>query len=303
MKPHKVFKLISKSPNPPYPKPFNKTPRQLRIQQLYSNTSINFSKLLLNQNKLKTQNFFKTKYFVIKNTPNFKSQFTTKYNAFTNSTHTFLITKFTYKKIIFYLIIFSFIFYIWQSLKKLFLLDKDQKDNPIIENSKKLIQEVLVCDEIKASALELVERIAKNEYTFQAIKILLVDLLENPFIMEETEKYGRSIFEKVLQDDIIKAELKRITIELLETDEVKKESVEVFKHVINKNESQDILTQYFKVLFLRLDMIKAFSSLVEDGVVHTMNSEPTRDKLENFLIDVWSDSSLRWNLIKKTLSK
>ena len=169
-------------------------------------------------------------------------------------------------------------------------------------NVKKYIHYLLLSDEIREGGLDLLENIFQNKYSKQATVELLDNLLKDPYVMENTKIYGISLFNELLKEEELKNEFKKLVIDLLQMQEIKLESLDLLKHILEKEESKDILSQYFKVIFLRSDMIKSLSSVITDSALYTMNSQTTKKKFAEFILDVWSDPDLRWFVIKKSFN-
>ena len=131
---------------------------------------------------------------------------------------------------------------------------------------------------------------------------MLNSLFENDEVKEATTKYGVSLFSSLILEEELQKEVKTLFVDLLNSDTIKKEGVDLLKYIIEKEESKDIMAQYFKVIFLRSDIIKALSSVIVDAGVYTMDQPNTKKKFAEFVTDIWSDPNLRWMLIKKTFN-
>jgi hypothetical protein len=170
------------------------------------------------------------------------------------------------------------------------------------ENSKKYINSLLVSSEIREGGVILLENIFKHEHSKASTVQLLNNLFEDPKVMESTKAYGVGLFNELLKEEEIKAEVKKLFKDLLAMEEIKLESVALLKYLLEKEESKDIMSQYFKVIFLRSDIIKSLSSVITDSAIYTMTGATTKKKFAEFVIDVWSDPNLRWYVIKKSLN-
>jgi hypothetical protein len=202
-------------------------------------------------------------------------------------------------KLLFYSSLLGITFYNLPNISKYFT---NFQDKNITENSKKYLNTLLTSEEIKLGGIELLDKIFKDEKSKQAVIILLKDLLENGEVFSATKQYGVDLFSSLLKEDELKQEVKKLFIEILTTPEIKTEGVEILKYIIEKEESKDIMAQYFKVIFLRADIIKALSNVISDSAIHTMNSATTKKKFSEFVADVWSDPNLRWYVIKRALN-
>jgi hypothetical protein len=170
------------------------------------------------------------------------------------------------------------------------------------EKSKKYINSLLVSEEIKEGGVILLDNIFKNDHSKASTVQLLNNLLEDPKVMDSTKAYGVSLFNQLLQEEELKFEVKKLFVDILASDEIKQEGVQLLKYIIQKEESKDIMAQYFKVIFLRSDIIKSLSNVISDSGIYTMNTPATKKKFAEFVIDVWSDPNLRWYVIKKSLN-
>ena len=170
------------------------------------------------------------------------------------------------------------------------------------EKPKKYLNYLLTSEEIREGGVDLLDRIFKHKNSKQSTVELLNCLLENPEVMKETKKYGVGLFNDLLKEDELKKEVKHLFLDILKSDEIKTEGVSLLQFILDKEESKDIMSQYFKVMFLRADIIKALSSVITDSAIHTMNIPTTKRKFAEFVIDVWSDPNLRWYVIKKSLN-
>jgi hypothetical protein len=190
-------------------------------------------------------------------------------------------------------------FYFRDYFKNTFLDFQKEKING---NVKKYIHSLLISSEIKEGGVELLQEIFKNDYSKQSTIELLENLLKDPYVMENTKIYGVGLFNELLKEEELRGEFKKLLIDLLRMEEIKTEGSELLRHIIEKEESKDIMSQYFKVIFLRSDIIKALSSVITDSAIYTMNGATTKKKFAEFILDVWSDSNLRWYVIKKSLN-
>ena len=169
-------------------------------------------------------------------------------------------------------------------------------------SSKKYLNYLLVSTEIKEGGIILLEKIFKEKHSQRATIELLNSLFVNEEVKDATTRYGVSLFKDLISEDELQTECKKLFVDILKTDEIKREGVNVLKYIIEKEESKDIMAQYFKVIFLRSDIIKALSSVILDAAVYTMDQPGTKKKFSEFVTDVWSDPNLRWIIIKKTFN-
>lgn len=169
-------------------------------------------------------------------------------------------------------------------------------------SSKKYLNYLLLSNEMKEGGVILLDKIFKEKHSQRATIELLNSLFVNEEVKEATTKYGVSLFQNLLKEDELQTECKKLFVDILKTDEIKKEGVDLVKYIIEKEESKDIMSQYFKVIFLRSDILKALSSVITDAGVYTMNQPATKKKFSEFVTDVWSDPNLRWVIIKKTFN-
>jgi hypothetical protein len=172
----------------------------------------------------------------------------------------------------------------------------------INQPTKNYINSVLVSNEMREGGLELLDNIFKNKHAKEATVVLLNNLLKDEKIIQATKVYGVGLFNQLLREKEVQEEVKKIFVDILKSEEVKFEGIGILKYIIEKEESKDIMSQYFKVIFLRSDIIKALASVITDSAIHTMNMDLTKKKFGEFLIDVWSDPNLRWYVIKKSLN-
>jgi hypothetical protein len=230
--------------------------------------------------------------------PNFKNQhkFTHKY-IIMHLPRKAKLSKWTYTLISFSAIGGLFFYFRNHIKEQIKSISQDFKNS-----SKKYLNYLLLSTEIKEGGVILLDKIFKENHSQRATIELLNSLFVNEEVKEATTKYGVSLFKDLISEGELQTECKKLFVDILKTDEIKREGVDALKYIIEKEESKDIMAQYFKVIFLRSDIIKALSSLITDAGVYTMDQPTTKKKFADFLTDVWSDPNLRWIVIKKTFN-
>lgn len=178
----------------------------------------------------------------------------------------------------------------------------ENKTENINLKAKMYINSLLVSEELKEGGVVLLDRIFKDDKSKDATIELIQTVLENKTILDETSLYAVSLLNNILSDNDFKTEIRNLIIEIIKSDEVKEETVNVLRFFVEKKDSQDIVSQFFKLIFLREDIMKALASVISDSAVYSMADAATKKKFAEFITDVWSDPNLRWFVLKKSLN-
>lgn len=164
------------------------------------------------------------------------------------------------------------------------------------------VYSTLTSGELKEGGVSLLDGLLRNKHTQDALMVLVQHILNDKRIIEESKNFGNDILTNIIQDKEITGNVKNLLLDVIKAPQIKAETVGILDYIIDQDESKDIIAQYFKVVFLREDIIKSLSSLVSEAVIYSLNSAVTKKKFTEFVTDIWSDPHLRWSVLKKSVN-
>ena len=82
---------------------------------------------------------------------------------------------------------------------------------------------------------------------------------------------------------------------------LKNECINLIQYILNQARMKEISITYMLDMFERNEIKKSFTNLVMESAIDTMKKKETKKKFSEFISDIWSDSSLRWNIFKRAL--
>jgi len=165
--------------------------------------------------------------------------------------------------------------------------------------TRKYFGEILLSEDIKGNGLQLVDGLFQQEKTHEAALILLKNVLMDPLFMEESKKFGVDLLIKIMIEQEFKDSAKELILDIFKSKEVRYEGVNILSFILDQEETKDIGAQYFKVVFLRNDILTALSTLFMEAALKTLDNDQTKKSFADFVLDVWGDPNLRWILFKK----
>lgn len=168
-------------------------------------------------------------------------------------------------------------------------------------NLKTYTKELLNSKEVKEGGSILVNGILKEKDTKDAVVDCLNTILCDEVILKDATSFGATLLTDIIKEEELKTEIKKLLLKIVQGPELKNEAIELVNFITYEKMTEDILARYFKDIFVREDIIQALTCIVSDSIVHTLNSGATKKKFAEFITDVWSDPSLRWFVIKKSV--
>lgn len=165
---------------------------------------------------------------------------------------------------------------------------------------RKYIGTLLSSNELKDGGVDLVNKIFNEQSTNEAVLECLINVLNDELFLKQSTIFGINLLEKVINDLEFIDQAKVLVNRILLSEEVQKESVELLNYLVQQEESKDILAQFFKVIFLREDILQSLSNLFTEGAVTAIEEPITKKHFGEFVGNVWADPKLRWSLFKKS---
>lgn len=193
--------------------------------------------------------------------------------------------------------LFSFAVYVNKTFET---SSKIQKS--ISKSTREYIHSTLASNELKEGGVDLLEGLLNSKITFEGLINLIQNLLKDPRVLNETKNFGSDIIMDIVQDQEITKKIKEIIVDIIKAPELKEEAINILRFIVDQDESKDIIAQYFKVIFLRDDIVKSLASLLTEAVTFSLNSAVTKKKFTEFATDIWSDPNLRWFILKRSVN-
>lgn len=214
-------------------------------------------------------------------------------NKFRNYNYNKVYAKF--KKYAPFMTVFAFGFYF--AKKKI----KKRLSNNFSASINKYLHSILTSKEIENDGINLMNKVIAHPKTKLSLILLVKGALKDKEISQGLISFSNNLITDLLQDKKIQSLIQNNLQMALQNKLLKNECINLIQYILNQERMKEISTTYMLDMFERNEIKKSFTNLVMESAIDTMKKKETKKKFSEFISDIWSDSSLRWNIFKRAL--
>jgi hypothetical protein len=163
-----------------------------------------------------------------------------------------------------------------------------------------ILSNILNSDEVRYKGCVLLKEIFNDKKSEPLVQNMLNDVLMSERFLEASKKFGIKLIDKVKDDEIIQNNLETLMLKQFKSTKIKEESIKLVNFVANQPDTKHVVSQFFKVVFLREDIVHSLTHLFNESAFRVMDSTQAQNYFSDFIGNVWADPLLRWNLFKKS---
>lgn len=200
-----------------------------------------------------------------------------------------------FKKYAPFMTVFAFGFYF--ARKKI----KKKLSNNFAASVNKYLHSILTSKEIENDGINLMNRIIAHPQTKFSLINLVKGALKDKEIANGVISFSNNLIADLLQDKKVQSLIQSNMQMALQNKMLKNECINLIQYILTQERMKELSTTYMLDIFERNAIKKSFTNLVMESAIDTMKKKETKKKFSEFISDIWSDSSLRWNIFKRAL--